>query len=182
MKTTPIRTDSATRAFTLLELLVVIGLLGLLSALVVPATQRVLQQSRATQCIGNLKQLGTALGAYLSDHNNVLPVLETARDSVDTDVPVIDNTLDEYVQNHEVFCCKADGIWCKRTGTSYLWNHLINGQSVASLEFMGFIRSSQRIPVIGDKEGFHRFRDVKVNILYADGHVAKEIQFITGEP
>ena len=32
--------------------------------------------------------------------------------------------------------------------------------------------------MIGDKESFHLYQDVKVNILYADGHVAKEISFV----
>lgn len=169
------------RGFTLLELLAVMALVGVLSALVVPLTQRLLHQSRASSCVNHLRQLGVGLNAYLADHNNVLPVLESGRGSVDDEVDVIDNVLDEYVQSREVFCCKADGVLCKKTGTSYFWNNLINGQNVASLEFMGFIRSSHRIPVLGDKEGFHQYRDVKVNILYADGHVAKEIQFVTGE-
>ena len=33
---------------------------------------------------------------------------------------------------------------------------------------------------MSDKENFHTYQDVQVNILYADGHVAKEIQFTVG--
>jgi prepilin-type processing-associated H-X9-DG protein len=34
---------------------------------------------------------------------------------------------------------------------------------------------------MSDKESFHKYRDVQVNILYADGHVAKDIQFVVEE-
>jgi prepilin-type processing-associated H-X9-DG protein len=38
------------------------------------------------------------------------------------------------------------------------------------------------IPLISDKQGFHPDLKDRVNILYADGHVAKEIQFSTSLP
>ncbi|TLD71987.1 type II secretion system protein [Phragmitibacter flavus] len=175
---------SYVNAFTLLELLVVVSIIGVLAALAVPVSQRVLHQARSSHCIGNLRQLGAAVNLHLAENNNFLPTLEAGRSSKDDDVAVIDNTYDAYTEDgDEVFCCKADHKnLFETTGTSYMWNHLINGQNVASLEFMGFIRNSTRIPVIGDKEGFHHFRDVRVNILYADGHVAKEIQFLVAEP
>jgi prepilin-type processing-associated H-X9-DG protein len=33
---------------------------------------------------------------------------------------------------------------------------------------------------VSDKENFHKYQGVEVNILYADGHVAKEVQFVVG--
>jgi len=173
----------ARRAFTLVELLVVMGLVALLTSIAVPVSQRVLHRSKAVHCMGNLKGLGSAVHLYLADHNNFLPTMVIGRESKDTDEAALDNTLLEYTDGPAIFCCKADNKgFYEKTGTSYHWNHLINGQNVASMDFMGFIKEGSRIPLIGDKEGFHQYRDVKVNILYADGHVAKEISFsVNGE-
>lgn len=169
------------KAFTLLELLVAISIVAVLAALAVPIGTSIVNRSKAASCMSNLKSLGSSLQLYLGDHENVMPTLVIARSSKDEDQPTIDNTLDDYAGNQDVFCCKADTKHlCETTGTSYLWNHLINGQNVSSMNFMGLINDSSRIPVIGDKEDFHLNRDVKVNILYVDGHVAKELQFAVG--
>jgi prepilin-type N-terminal cleavage/methylation domain-containing protein/prepilin-type processing-associated H-X9-DG protein len=56
------------RAFTLIELLTAIALLGLMVALLLPALQSARESSRATACRNNLKQIGIALTNYETVH------------------------------------------------------------------------------------------------------------------
>ncbi len=59
-------------AFTLVELLVVVAIVGILVALLIPAVQAARESSRRTQCASQLKQIGLALGLY-HDAHRVLP-------------------------------------------------------------------------------------------------------------
>jgi prepilin-type N-terminal cleavage/methylation domain-containing protein/prepilin-type processing-associated H-X9-DG protein len=171
---------SHARAFTLLELLVVIAVIAVLAAIITPVGKRLMENSRATKCLSNLRQLGIGLTAYLTENNNTMPVLRSGRESLNEDVPVIDNTLGKYVTDRAAFACPADKRdFARRTGTSYHWNVALNGQAVASLNFIGTVVDHSRIPILGDKEGFHPYQSDKVNILYADGHVTRDIQFFT---
>lgn len=62
------RSSSRTRAkgFSLPELLVAIGIIGLLIALMLPSVQRSRESARRTHCLNNLRQIGSACMAHVS--------------------------------------------------------------------------------------------------------------------
>jgi hypothetical protein len=60
-------------AFTLTELLVVIGLIALLVSLLMPALGQARAAARTTGCLSNLRQMGTAWTMYLAENRGHLP-------------------------------------------------------------------------------------------------------------
>ena len=60
-------------AFTLVELLVVVGIIGVLIGLLLPSLNRALEQSRRTGCLANLRSLGQALTLYATTNRDRLP-------------------------------------------------------------------------------------------------------------
>jgi prepilin-type N-terminal cleavage/methylation domain-containing protein len=59
--------------FTLVELLVVIGIIAILIAMLLPALQRAKEQANATKCKNNMKQLMTAVLIFAHDNKGHIP-------------------------------------------------------------------------------------------------------------
>ena len=62
-----------TNAFTLIELLIVIAIIGILASMLLPALGKARQMAYQTLCLSNLKQLAAGITAYAEDNNSQLP-------------------------------------------------------------------------------------------------------------
>jgi prepilin-type N-terminal cleavage/methylation domain-containing protein/prepilin-type processing-associated H-X9-DG protein len=180
------------RAFTLIEVLVVIAIIAILAAILIPSLKSALEGAKATKDLSNLRQIGALMQSYLNDKDQVLPVTATWPGT--GGMPVL---YPKYVGTKRIFQSPFD----KRTPAetdvapvSYSINHnmyavaAVNGNmlkvaSPASTFFMaptytgnaatwtGTATSAPDLPVGAPAEtsGTHR-NGKKINVLFCDWH------------
>ena len=61
------------KGFTLIELLVVIAIIAILAAILFPVFAQAREKARASSCLSNTKQIGTAVQLYVDDFDETLP-------------------------------------------------------------------------------------------------------------
>jgi prepilin-type N-terminal cleavage/methylation domain-containing protein/prepilin-type processing-associated H-X9-DG protein len=62
-----------TQAFTLIELLTVIAIIGILASILIPVVGRVRESARATVCMSNIRQVTLGMLLFANDNDGVLP-------------------------------------------------------------------------------------------------------------
>lgn len=88
--TTPARRS----AFTLIELLTVIAIIGILAAILIPTVGKVRATARQAQCVSNLRQIGMAGQLFAGENRGFLPRTLTANNLGSVDAGVIASISD----------------------------------------------------------------------------------------
>ncbi len=104
------RRTSNYRGFTLVELLVVIGIIALLISMLLPALNKARDAAVTTQCMSNMRQDGLAMAMYASDNPCCFPPYRTALKFGAVSYPYFFEYLPGLYQapNSQTFRCPAD--------------------------------------------------------------------------
>ena len=178
------------KAFTLVELLVVIGIIALLISILLPALSNAQRQSRMVACQANERQIGVHLLMYANENRGQMIPLGPGGIHLGGGVPRDQRWPTKVFKpprwNHPVLLCPADIDPAEEH--SYLLNvHIVdNGIRFGSTKAI----SSSEIIVLGEKKSeymdYHmdpgQFDSIVEqyrhglyagsNYLYMDGHVA----------
>lgn len=115
--------------FTLIELLVVIVIIAILAAILFPIFMSAKESGRRTSCIGNIRQLSSALHIYADDQNGYYPPTRPTNwpwGDWDTRAPWGETLLGlravrKYVKSKAVFFCPSNEYFTKKHFNDF-WN------------------------------------------------------------
>ncbi|MCS6949697.1 MAG: type II secretion system GspH family protein [bacterium] len=95
------------RAFTLLELLVVMAIIATIAAILLPVLSQARERARMTGCLSNARQLALAVYTYTQDYDEALP--PSTNYAVPTSVPerIWTRLIQPYVRDTGIFVCPS---------------------------------------------------------------------------
>jgi prepilin-type processing-associated H-X9-DG protein len=145
-------------AFTLVELLVVIGIIALLIAILMPSLSRARQQSQRIQCMSNMRQIGMATMQYTNENKGWFPraagggsafddwiYWDSARATTRNDGRLVKYLGPQFVEAH--YRCPSDNVEAHPT---YPYSYTMN-------EYMGGVVAADN----GDLHGRIKITQVK---------------------
>jgi len=183
----PARHNHRRAGFTLVELLVVIGIIALLISMLMPALGKVRDQANGAKCSNNLRQLMTATIMFAGEHKGILPGGETDfnRKNPDEDCWVFNpdpsawktapqtGTLWRYVNSTQTYLCPsripgAEGI---TPGPGYSNGHF-------DYTSVGFFRGSRLTSVATTADYTYLPSNVTVKGLPTPFYVEETAQYL----
>jgi len=186
------------RAFTLVEVLVVVAVISILIAILLPVCTSAREKARQATCTNNMRQIGTAMMMYAADNAQCLPPYDTG-----IRVPIVNGkmtkerlpaqgreliaSLAPYAHSKEVWYCSDDGpsdvtrdgrLFHRDTSYTYDGWRLAQhpGWLSTDMSWHGYtgseltLMSEMCIPGISGPWGSYSHSG-RSNVLFYDGHV-----------
>jgi prepilin-type processing-associated H-X9-DG protein len=183
----PVRRNSKRSriAFTLVELLVVLGILALLAGLFMPSFSLMLLKAQSVKCSANLRSIGTAASLAATDNNGQYPEInQNAGDSENVQVYPPGSGATNLIGALGSYGITTNSIQCpvdmqnspsafSLYKSSYEWNPVFDDESTVTPIL--YLNANTKIPVNNSRvrlcSDFNPIHHNKMNAVYGDGHV-----------
>jgi len=171
------------KAFTLVELLVVIGIIALLIAMLMPALQRARDQAIRTQCMSNVRQLTIGWIQYATEHKFRLMSSNTAANpqlagtwigTGNTLAAMDTGLLWPYVKAYNIYHCPGDSGF-------HLWTYSISNYMNGEVQSGGFppVKSLNQVKHSSETFVFTEENDMRDN---ASGYNQNSFMILAPSP
>jgi len=162
----------ASSAFTLVELLATISIIGILTGLLTVGITKAKEQSLTIHCGNNLRQLGIAVRLYADGNDGRLPNIgepHITNNGMAIFNYSIRQMLYQTAASDQVFHCAKDKTDNFRLqGSSYEWNSIWNGKLIDKSGRN--VDTLMKKPLLFDSEARHKARNRR-NAVFLDAHV-----------
>jgi len=169
------------KGFTLVELLVVTGVIALLIAVLLPALGMARESARRTQCASNLRTLAIGVLLYAQDNHNAFPGIGTDPQQPSDWIyfspwngypydTFANGKIYRYIKNESIYRCPSD-LWQTRQSVGgysdfirgpYKYSYIINSLSAGIARYACCL--------ISDQARYNGVRNPSEKILFLEGN------------